>query len=566
MQRFVPALGSHGFVEVDDVRLGPVLLPTADFYFVYGRRPLQTADVALRRTSGVIDGLSSFHLRVGFAFTNWAEIDLSIPFLQIIQKGQSFGSYSDADASDASSGDLWIAGRFRILPEEKFIGIGVVPFVTLPLGGQAQFTTSGVPTFGIKALFSRRWGFFHWAANFGYRFKPAGQIVGESVAADDEILFSAGAGITPVRNLLDINLELVGAGIVGEGRDSSPDYQSKTVAHTPVELLLSGRLMTPVGLDVVVGGAVGLSGGVGTPSFRAFAGVGFAPVNDKDRDGVVDKKDKCPVAAEDRDGYADADGCPEPDNDLDGFLDADDACPTEAEDKDGFEDEDGCPEPDNDGDEILDEQDRCPDEAEDRDNHRDQDGCPEPDNDYDKILDKDDHCPLQKEDYDGFADTDGCPDLDNDEDGVLDLDDYCPLEAEDKNDVMDHDGCPESLKVVLRNDRIHITERVNFSSGGASIEKQSFDLLDAVASKLAEHPEIEKVRIEGHTDEVAEASFNRKLSERRAQAVRNYLIKKGISYKRLEAVGLGESQPWRDNATEEGRAMNRRVEFKIVAP
>jgi len=100
-------------------------------------------------------------------------------------------------------------------------------------------------------------------------------------------------------------------------------------------------------------------------------------IADRDHDGIADAVDKCPDDPEDKDGFQDADGCPDPDNDVDGLLDKDDDCPNEPEDKDGFEDTDGCP---------------------------------DPDNDHDGILDKDDACPNQPENFNGIEDDDGCPD------------------------------------------------------------------------------------------------------------------------------------------------------------
>lgn len=101
---------------------------------------------------------------------------------------------------------------------------------------------------------------------------------------------------------------------------------------------------------------------------------GPAWAGDKDKDGVPNKTDACKTEPEDKDGFEDEDGCPDPDNDKDGIPDTSDAkCPDEPEDKDGFEDEDGCPDPDNDGDGVLDADDRCPDELENDDTP---DGCP----------------------------------------------------------------------------------------------------------------------------------------------------------------------------------------------
>ena len=98
---------------------------------------------------------------------------------------------------------------------------------------------------------------------------------------------------------------------------------------------------------------------------------------DTDGDGIPDNVDKCPNEPEDKDGFQDDDGCPDPDNDADGVPDATDKCPNEAEDKDGFQDEDGCPDPDNDADGVLDAQDKCPTEQETRNGYKDDDGCPD---------------------------------------------------------------------------------------------------------------------------------------------------------------------------------------------
>ncbi|HEX7841089.1 MAG TPA: OmpA family protein [Kofleriaceae bacterium] len=133
------------------------------------------------------------------------------------------------------------------------------------------------------------------------------------------------------------------------------------------------------------------------------------PDPDNDHDGIPDELDRCP----DIPGPQDNDGCPAGavnDRDGDGIPDDLDKCPDDPEDKDGFEDEDGCPDPDNDGDKILDIDDLCPNEPEDYDGFEDQDGCPDLDNDHDHIPDKDDKCPNEPETYNNVEDEDGCPD------------------------------------------------------------------------------------------------------------------------------------------------------------
>jgi len=99
--------------------------------------------------------------------------------------------------------------------------------------------------------------------------------------------------------------------------------------------------------------------------------------SDADRDGVFDGDDRCPLIPEDRDGYMDLDGCPDPDNDQDGIPDTEDLCSNASEDFDSFEDDNGCPDLDNDGDGVRDLEDKCPNRPEDLDGEEDYDGCPE---------------------------------------------------------------------------------------------------------------------------------------------------------------------------------------------
>ena len=257
----------------------------------------------------------------------------------------------------------------------------------------------------------------------------------------------------------------------------------------------------------------------------------------------------------------------EKDTDGDGIIDRLDACPTEPEDADGFQDEDGCPDPDNDADGIPDVNDKCPNEPEDIDGDRDEDGCPDKDNDRDGdgIVDRLDKCPDQAEDKDGFQDEDGCPDPDNDNDGIPDVTDRCPNEAEDYDGDADEDGCPDLYKLVVVTDtRIELRQKVYFATNKSTIKRRSYLLLNEVAQVLLDRPKI-RVRIEGHTDSRGSDAYNKKLSQSRAKSVRVYLKRQGVASNRMEAVGFGEERPIEDNATKDGRAANRRVEFHIAS-
>ena len=277
-----------------------------------------------------------------------------------------------------------------------------------------------------------------------------------------------------------------------------------------------------------------------------FDGKREAQVAETNAQAALDKspKDRCV-------GYGDKDG--------DGIKDNVDKCPSEPEDKDGFQDEDGCPDPDNDGDGIPDVTDKCPMEPEDKDGFQDEDGCPDLDNDGDGLSDKVDQCPNDAEDKDNFEDDDGCPDLDNDKDGFADKDDKCP-------DVpgVAPDGCAKKYNlVVVTAEMIELKQTVFFDFNRASIKNVSFALLNEVGQAMVDNPTI-KVEIGGHTDSVGKDASNLKLSQSRAESVRTYLIKRGIASNRMVPKGFGENVPIADNRTEAGRSQNRRVEFLIT--
>jgi outer membrane protein OmpA-like peptidoglycan-associated protein len=338
--------------------------------------------------------------------------------------------------------------------------------------------------------------------------------------------------------------------------------------QSPLEALLGGRQRYG---QLTLFGAFGpgLQNGYGTPVFRMLAGASWsnAPL-DTDHDGVADDKDLCPLVPEDRDGFEDADGCPDPDNDKDGFPDKADRCPDAPEDKDGFEDADGCPDPDNDKDGIPDVRDKCPNQPETKNGYKDDDGCPdknlhEIDTDKDGVMDDVDKCVAEAEDKDGFEDADGCPDPDNDKDGIPDATDKCPNEPETINNVKDDDGCPDKGIVTLKEGELETLTPIFFQTDRARVRHAFRPPLDDIAAILKSHPEIGRCAIEGHTDGTGPAQWNQKLSLERAQAVATYLISKGLDPARVVAIGQGNALPWATNQTEAGRAANRRVIFHI---
>ncbi|MCA9566344.1 MAG: OmpA family protein [Myxococcales bacterium] len=186
------------------------------------------------------------------------------------------------------------------------------------------------------------------------------------------------------------------------------------------------------------------------------------------------------------------------------------------------------------------------------------------DRDRDRIPDAWDACPLDPEDYDGFLDHDGCPEPDNDQDGIPDPWDICPVDPELYNGIKDDDGCPDDLRVVLTTDRIHILEQVHFRPGSAALDPISLPVLDAILKTFVEHPEIERVRIEGHTDDTGDPRANLRLSGDRATSVLRWLVEHGVDPGRLEAEGFGPYSPIVPNDSPLGRERNRRVELHVL--
>lgn len=203
---------------------------------------------------------------------------------------------------------------------------------------------------------------------------------------------------------------------------------------------------------------------------------------------------------------------------------------------------------DSDGDGVTDIQDLCPNEK----GSKETKGCL--DRDGDKIADKDDECPLDS----GLVENKGCPYKDADNDGLFDKDDECPMTP----GPIENKGCPviEKQEAEVINTAYNNLE---FETNKGIILETSKLALDDLAQLLIEK-ETWKLDISGHTDNVGDENVNLLLSKRRAEALKNYLISKGVSAERLIVSYFGETKPIADNNTPEGRKKNRRVEMKIV--
>ncbi len=227
------------------------------------------------------------------------------------------------------------------------------------------------------------------------------------------------------------------------------------------------------------------------------------------------------------------------DTDKDGIIDIDDKCSTVP----GLKEFNGCPDTDADG--IQDSEDKCPSVA----GLKEFNGCP--DTDADGIQDSEDDCPNEK----GLATFKGCPDTDGD--GVADKDDKCL----DRPGPVDNAGCPKVAEVVKKK-LAFAAKAIQFEVGKDIIRKVSFAQLNEVVKILNEYSDYEML-IEGHTDNTGKADKNQILSQKRADAVKNYFVQKGIEASRMNATGFGDSKPLLVNTTAINKAKNRRVALTL---
>jgi len=179
------------------------------------------------------------------------------------------------------------------------------------------------------------------------------------------------------------------------------------------------------------------------------------------------------------------------------------------------------------------------------------------DDDGDGVPNSKDLCPKVP----GKPELDGCPDRDGD--GIPDREDQCP----DQPGPAENGGCPlpeaEPL-VELQSERLSLNDSIHFDTDRATIKAESNRILDQVAALILQHAELKRIRVEGHTDTVGSAAYNKDLSARRAASVVRYLVAKGVEASRLEPAGYGFDKPIASNETALGRAKNRRVEFTIL--
>ena len=566
-ETFHPALDGYGIFTVERAQTAPQWSFGFKLFANYAANPLRlamfdAAAMAPRRVA-IMERQIALDFGADLGLTRWLELALDVP-LSSQSYGDAYGhTGSAADPKVARTGfyaadrftnvpppdggplDARVALKARVVRAGPF-GLALAAIVTVPFGDETAFLGDSDFTFRPLVIGDVTRGALTLAVNLGAIVRERTRVLDpHDVAAGvpdprvllevgDELTYSIGAAYRVAR-LVGLAAELYGLEPLAVSREAVDDRT--------IDVLGGVQLFPMRSVAIAVGAGAGVIGAAARhDDFRVFCGITWSPADakgslagsgiDSDGDGIPDAQDLCPTEPEDRDGFDDEDGCPDPDNDQDGIPDRLDRCPNEPEDEDGFQDDDGCPELDNDGDGIVDAQDKCPNEPEDKD---------------------------------GFQDDDGCPELDNDGDGIADAQDSCPNEPETFNGVDDSDGCPDSGGAVqIAGNKIELPENISFDTGRATIARRSEALVGRIADKLNANPGVRRIRIEGHTDDVGSAKKNQELSQARAEAVRDLLIRKGVDADRLQAVGFGNTRPLDTHRNAEARARNRRVDFIIV--
>ncbi len=544
------------------------------------------------------------HVDLAGSFLDRVLVSASLP-VTLLETGTTQGGVSPL--SGVAAGDPRLGAMVRIWgqPYKDAFSVSAGAYVWIPIN---HYTSS------FPAQIGESWvrvmpkvvlgGLTHsvlWSFTGSFYYRPDQSIgtlpTGSGNTIGSEVNVGAAVAYANTDLRFSIGPEFIASTVVTGGHAFEQSY-------TSIEALLGVHYNIARLIQVGIGGGIGILREPGTPDGRALLRIAYAPMHepkkpvlDRDHDDILDTEDACP----DVPGVISKDpaknGCPPLDRDHDGVLDDDDQCPDVPKGDRPDAKRPGCPLLDSDGDGVYDDVDQCPDVP--QGNHPDakrpgcplldkdgdgvyddvdqcidipagphpdarRPGCPDTDKDGDTIFDSVDQCPDVPAGLHPDPEKIGCPLPDRDHDGVPDAVDACPDKPGAPSPDPKKNGCPGLVE--MKGGMIVILRQVFFATNKDIIQKQSFPVLQAVADTLKVVPTIKRVGIEGHTDNKGKPELNTDLSDRRAKSVMRWLVEHDIAADRLEAKGYGPSRPIADNATNKGRALNRRVEFHIVDP
>jgi len=432
--------------------------------------------------------------------------DVPIVLLESGDAAPASGATAPRPGSSSSLGDLRLGARLKLVgsaPEaETRVNLAIGSWFWAPTA-TGEYGGDGSARVRGSILFDGESRRLFWAWNGGVRTRPSEQLPGYlPTRVGTSLTFGLAAGFFADKGR-DVSLGTEVMTDMPFGGGASLLDPRATVLH----VLLTSHIRVAGGpFELGAAFGPGLAEGAGSAAWRALFVAGYAP-------------EESP---------------PPSDADDDGVPDATDACVKLA----------GVPS----GDPLL-------------------NGCPEPppDRDGDAIPDEYDACPRVPGEPTGIRATNGCPPMpDSDHDGVPDPMDACPNEPGEPPPK--GNGCPKPARprTELVQESIVLSQQVQFETGTAVLRAESDTVLAEAARVLSEHPELEVVEVQGHTDEVGTPEYNRKLGQERADSVVGWLAGHGVARERLVAKGYGSDRPIADNTTEEGRAKNRRVEFRVI--
>lgn len=511
IERFNPSERGSEWLASDSLDLRGSLRPAAGIVGDYAYRPLVLYNSDGSTHTALVRDQLIVHLGASLVVWNRVRVGFDLP-LALWQQGDAgtASGFSYGAGDSAGLGDLRLGADIRLLGsygDALTLAAGAQLFV--PTGNQSVYLSDGSVRLQPRVQAAGELGAFAYAAGVGFMYRANDDPFGSSPRGS-EVTFNAAAGL----HLLDRKL-LVGPEVYGSTVVTSSDaFFGKR--QTPVEGVLEAHYSFASDWRAGLGGGPGLSRGLGEPALRLLASIEwapsprkekiaptttFAPPSDRDHDGIFDSADACPDQAGPRSADATENGCPLPeDRDHDGVADADDACPDAAGPSSSEHTKNGCP--------IA---------------------------------------------------------VDSDADGIADDVDACPKEPGERNEDATKNGCPPRVVAVVANDQILPLGKIEFMTGSAKIDsgESSRRVLEGILSVLNQNSSIEKIRVEGHTDDSGNAAANKSLSAARAAAVVDWLVSAGIAPKRLTSVGMGSDRPLAGNDTPEGRQQNRRVELHI---
>ena len=515
IDRFEPAERGSQFFVLDNLDLRGSGRPALGAVLDYGYKPLVAYDLNGNERSALVRHQAWLHLGGSVVLADRVRLALNVP-LAVYQDGDA----TSLNGQSFKPSDKPAIGDIRLAADVRLVGTKTDPFTLavglrawLPTGPSEQFAGDGSLRLAPQLLAAGDLGVVTYAARLALVYRGRNDSFG-GTDLGSEMVGAIGAGLKTSDGRFVIGPEVF-ASSVFSGTDTF--FKTRT---TPVEGLLGLHYDVVPDVRIGAGAGTGLTRGYGAPDFRGLLSFEWAPAYEKAEPPPPPPPP--PVVVEPPPPVV---VVPPADRDQDGVADPVDACP----DVPGVATENpktnGCP-PDRDGDGILDSVDACPDLK-----------------------------GMKTED----PKTNGCPDTDGD--GILDPQDACPQLPGPANADPKRNGCP---LVIVTEKEIKITDQVKFKFNSAELLKESDGILEAVRAVLATHPEIIKVRVEGHTDNVGDAAYNKKLSGRRADSVMLWLTDHKIDKARLVAAGFGMEEPVDVNTTDAGRANNRRVAFSIL--